>query len=229
MEADAVRRRLHPEGVVSYAMGGMVDCSAAIGGDAGLDAIFAVISEVVTCDGTGVQLRCGIVAGDGLARCETLFREVRRRFPQIWIEGLPAAEIMTLAKGSGLESRETIARLQDAGMDSIAGGGVDLVHGAQEWLAVHRTAHALGMQTAAVMTFGAGETAEQRVDFLEAVRALQAETGGFSAFVPEVADAPGGRELDGVTAVERLKTLAIAPICLWTTSRRCRWIARGRG
>jgi cyclic dehypoxanthinyl futalosine synthase len=213
MEAEAVRRRLHPEGVVSYAIGGVVDCSGGAG-DAGLDTIFAAIGEIVECDGTGVQLRCGNVSSDGLARCERLFREVRRRFPQIWIEGLSAAEVTTVARACGLEPRETIVRLQDAGMDTIAGGGVDLVHGTQEWFATHHTAHALGMRTVAVMTFGAGETAEQRVDLMEAVRVLQAEMGGFSAFVPVAANAPGGRELDGVTAVERLKTLAIGRMFL---------------
>ena len=64
------------------------------------------------------------------------------------------------------------------------------------------------------MVFGGGETLEQRVDFLEAVRRLQEETGGFAAFVPVAAEAPDGRELDGVTAVERLKTLAIARMFL---------------
>ena len=83
-----------------------------------------------------------------------------------------------------------------------------------EWAAVHRAAHGLGLQTVATMTFGAGETLEQRVGFLEAVRRLQEETGGFSAFIPVAGDAPGGRELDGVTAVERLKTLAIARMFL---------------
>jgi cyclic dehypoxanthinyl futalosine synthase len=64
------------------------------------------------------------------------------------------------------------------------------------------------------MIFGGGETLERRVDLLEAVRRLQEESGGFAAFVPVAAEAPGGRELDGVTAVERLKTLAIARMFL---------------
>jgi cyclic dehypoxanthinyl futalosine synthase len=64
------------------------------------------------------------------------------------------------------------------------------------------------------MVFGAGEALQQRVDFLSAVRQLQEETGGFAAFVPLAADAPGGRDLDAVTAVEQLKTLAIARVFL---------------
>jgi cyclic dehypoxanthinyl futalosine synthase len=97
-------------------------------------------------------------------------------------------------------------------MDSIAGDSAAMDF--QEWLAVHGAAHQLGMRTAATMVFGAGETPEQRVGLLEAVRQLQQETGGFTAFVPVAAEAPGGRELDGATAVERLKMLAISRMFL---------------
>jgi cyclic dehypoxanthinyl futalosine synthase len=82
------------------------------------------------------------------------------------------------------------------------------------WIAAHREAHGLGQRTTARMVFGAGETLEQRVDFLEAVRALQKETGGFAAFVPVAAPAVNGRQLDSVTAVERLKMLAVARMFL---------------
>jgi len=109
---------------------------------------------------------------------------------------------------------EAVARLQDAGLDAIAGGGVSLTGGVAGWIEVQRAAHGLGMRTAAAMVFGAGETLEQRVDFLRAVQNLQEETGGFAAFVPVAADAPGGRDLDGATAVERLKTLAVGRMFL---------------
>jgi cyclic dehypoxanthinyl futalosine synthase len=144
---------------------------------------------------------------------------VRRWFPAIWIEGLTAAEVRSIAGGWSLGLRESIARLGDAGLDSIAGDGVDLTHGSvEEWVEVHRASHAAGMRTIAEMVFGAGETLEQRVDFLAAVRDLQEETGGFAAFAPVAAEAPGGRELDGVTAVERLKTLAVGRLFLDTVA-----------
>jgi cyclic dehypoxanthinyl futalosine synthase len=144
-----------------------------------------------------------------------MLRGARRRFPDLWIEGVTAAELKSLAAECGLGLGETLARLRDAGLDSIAGDGLELASGsAADWIEVHRAAHGLGMRTTAAMVFGAGETLEQRADFLEAVRALEQETGGFAAFVPRAAAAPGGRELDGVTAVERLKTLAIARMFL---------------
>jgi cyclic dehypoxanthinyl futalosine synthase len=144
-----------------------------------------------------------------------MLRGIRQRFPEIWVEGLTVAEVKAVGLDWGLGLRETLMRLMDAGLDSIAGDGVDLVGGnVGEWVEVQRAAHGLGMRTRAAMVFGAGETLDQRLEFLEAVRQLQGETGGFAAFVPVAAEAPGGRELDGVTAVERLKTLAIARMFL---------------
>ena len=208
MEADAVRRRLHPEGVVSYAIECAVECGSS------LDVICDAIEAAVDCGATGVRL--AVAAGMTIEALEAMLRGVRGRFASLWIEGLTAAEVTALAAGCGLGLRETVARLRDSGIDSVAGGGVEVgdESAVQEWLAVHRVAHGLGMMTVAGMVFGAGETAEARVDFLEAVRGLQEETDGFAAFVPVAAAAPGGRELDGVTAVERLKTLAIARMFL---------------
>ncbi len=87
---------------------------------------------------------------------------------------------------------------------------------AAEWMAAHRASHALGTQTTARTMFGSGDTLEQRLNLLEAVRALQEETGGFAAFVPVAAPAPSGRPLDSVTAVERLKMLAVSRMFLDT-------------
>jgi cyclic dehypoxanthinyl futalosine synthase len=100
---------------------------------------------------------------------EGLLRGVRQRFPSLWIETLSAAEILSLANGCGLGLRETIARLRDAGLDSIASEdtqaqGSPRCCSTAEWIAVHRAAHRLGMRTVATLRFGAGETLQQRVD-----------------------------------------------------------------
>jgi cyclic dehypoxanthinyl futalosine synthase len=205
MEADAVRRRLHPEGVVSYVVGDRVDCAGPEG------AVDQVIAEAIERGASGVRV-VGIAEME-MERLEAWLRGVRRRFPTIWIEGL-TAEVTLLAQECRLGVADTMARLRGAGLDSLAGDGAGLAGDAGEWIAVHRAAHGLGMRTMAEMTFGGGETLEQCVDFLEAVRGLQEETGGFAAFVPVAAAAPGGRELDGVTAVERLKTLAVSRMFL---------------
>ena len=97
---------------------------------------------------------------------------------------------------SGLSLRDTIARLRDAGLDSIPGGGAEILDdavrhrisrlkcGTQEWIDVHRTAHSLGMRTTATMMFGCGETIEQRMNHFDIVRQIQEDTGGFTAFIP---------------------------------------------
>ena len=226
MEADAVRRRLHPEGVVTYAVGCSLDCAALLGGGAGaearVDAACAEIEAAVRNGATSVRLLSGAdVVRDGMygpAWIEGVLRELRRRVPAAWIEGLPAAKVAEIAVRCGISGREVIARMRDAGLDAIAGDGPELndTAGVARWIDVHRAAHGVGMRTCAEMIFGAGETAEQRVDSLEAVRRLQEETGGFAAFVPTAAPAPNGRQLDSVTAVERLKTLAVARMFLDT-------------
>ena len=212
MEADAVRRRLHPEGVVSYAVETAINLREQDAtGEASIEELCAAIGETVERGSTGVRLRGGIE----IEKTEGVLRGIRQRFPTLWIEGLSASEILSLAAGTGLDLRETIARLRDAGLDSIASDDAQAQCGAEEWLAVHRAAHGLGMSTVATMHFGAGQSLELRVDLLAAVRQLQQETGGFTAFIPRSLpsrNASGG--WDGPTAVEQLKTLAIARVFL---------------
>jgi cyclic dehypoxanthinyl futalosine synthase len=229
MEADVVRHRLHPDDVVSYVIERSIDCTAlfaaatpgATKGAAGaFERVYGAVAEMVETGASGVRIvgRTVGIEGSGpftIEWLEELFGNIKQQFPSICVEGLPAADVVTIAANCGLGLRETIARLHGAGLDSLAGDGASIGDPMmQEWLEVHRAAHELGMRTTATMVFGAGETLEQRVDFLTAVGRLQEETGGFTAFVPIAAEAPGGRELDGVTAVERLKALAISRMFL---------------
>jgi cyclic dehypoxanthinyl futalosine synthase len=221
MEADAVRRRLHPEGVVTYA----ITCNLREP-KAGPSALNEEIAEASELGITGVRI---LRANKKIEPLEEMIRGIRRRFPSLTITGLSSADVLALATGSGSELRETIARLHGAGLDSleeddIAQPGCDT----QTWINVHRGAHGLDMSTVAAMTFAAGESIEQRVDALELLRKLQEETGGLTAFVPVAGPAPGGRDLDGATAVERLKMLAIARMFL-DTVENVRAIPAGQG
>ena len=218
MEADAVRRRLHPEGVVSYGIEAAISCA---GRD--FDEIFAEMEEAEETGATAVILsECVDLGLDGL---EPLIAGMKQRFPEMRLQGFSAAELLALASPSSLD--EVLARLRDAGLDSI-GATKPEVPG-EDWLKVHRAAHRAGLRTTARVVFGAGETLEQRLDGLEAVRSLQEETGGFAAFVPVSFHAINGRELDETTAVEYLKTLAVSRMVLdnienmqsdWTTQGR---------
>jgi cyclic dehypoxanthinyl futalosine synthase len=140
-----------------------------------------------------------------------------------------APEIICIAEISNLSVRDTIARLRDAGLESIPGGGAEILDDevrarisrlkctSNEWELVHREAHSLGLRTTATMMFGCGEDYSQRVNHFERVRRLQEDTGGFTAFIPWIF-APDhtslGKRVQETTAVDYLKTLAISRLYL---------------
>jgi cyclic dehypoxanthinyl futalosine synthase len=240
MEADAVRRQLHPEGVVSYAIGARI-CCGGLGAateeavERTVEHICAEIRTTAEMGGSTVRLvgwSVGRKKTLGVSEIEWLLKSlhpaVRMRFPAIWLESLSAAEIWNVARQSGVTVGEVLARLRDVGLDSIAGDGLAVGNdsagaqpglGLMEWLEVHRAAHQAGMLTTAVVTLGAGEGAAQGalVDLLQAVRRLQEETGGFAAFAPRSFQPQGGGSGYGPeepTAVACLKTLAISRMML---------------
>lgn len=226
MEADAVRRGLHPDGVASYAIDRKIDCAADP-----FDTICKQIRETVELGGTGVTLHVSGDENQGNLKIEwfeRLFSGVREQFPAVWLHCLSASEILTIAEGSGLTVRDTILRLRDAGLGSISGDDAGILDDAVQqvgargkwsvpgWVEVHREAHELGIRTTAIMTFGVGESLEQRLNHLEVVRELQEETGGFTAFTPVSFQArkAGVSVFEEATAVEYLKTLAISRMVL---------------
>lgn len=125
-----------------------------------------------------------------------MFRKIKETVPEIYIKALTAPEIDDLAKRSGISARDVLIRLKDAGLDSLPGGGAEIfaprtrkkICGdkitADEWLAVHREAHELGMRTNATMLYGHIESDEDRVDHVLRLRELQDETHGFHSFIP---------------------------------------------
>src|SRR5438270_3355765 len=227
MEADAVRRRLHPEGVVTYTIDGRIDYATSAH-SADFEPICAEIVNIAAAGGTGLMLRDEVTPAHTITWFENLFRTIKKRFPALCLHSLSASEILTIAKQSELPLHEAIARLRDAGLDSIPGNDAAILDDAvqpqgarmnwkmEDWIAVHRTAHRLGMQTTATMTFGGGETLAHRMNHLDAVRQLQEDTGGFTSFTPWTFT-PQGTAINGfeeATAVEYLKTLAISRMYL---------------
>src|SRR6201985_2688514 len=246
MKADAVRRRLHPEGVVTYIIDRNINytnfcteyctfCAfyrplkgpaAKEGYILDFETIYDKIRETVELGGTGVLMQGGLHPDLKIEWHEQMLRGIRQRFPKVHLHCYSASEILAIAEYSSLSLRDTIMRLRDAGLDSIPGGGAEILDdevrhriarlkcGTEDWILVHRTAHDLGMRTTATMMFGVGETVEQRINHFEVVRRLQEETGGFTAFIPWSFQpgntALGGRVWDEATSVEYLKTLAIS-------------------
>ena len=261
MAADAVRRRLHPEGVVTYIIDRNINytnfcteyCTFCafyrpVGHPEGYilpkEVIFAKIQETLELGGTGILMQGGLHPDLKIDWYEDLLRCIKERFPQIWLHCFSAPEILNIAEVSGLSLRDTIARLHDAGLDSIPGGGAEILDDAvrrrisrlkcntEEWLAVHRTAHELGLRTTATMMFGCGETLEQRMNHLERIRRLQEETGGFTAFIPwtfQPENTSLGRFVkEEATAVEYLKTLAVSRIYLDNILNiQASWVTQG--
>jgi cyclic dehypoxanthinyl futalosine synthase len=261
MAADALRRKLHPEGVVSYIIDRNINytnfcteyCSFcafyrpmghAEGYVHGIDVILEKIQGTLDLGGTGVLMQGGLHPDLKIEWYEEMLGAIKRRFPQIWLHCFSSPEIQNIAEVSGLDLETTIARLRDAGLDSIPGGGAEILHDdvrrrisrlkctTQEWIDVHLTAHKLGMRTTATMMFGCGETIEQRVEHLEVVRRIQAETGGFTAFIPwsfQRENTSLGRVVkEEATGVEYLKTLAISRLYLdEVLNVQSSWVTQG--
>jgi len=260
MAADALRRRLHPEGVVSYIIDRNINytnfcteyCSFCafyrpMGHPEGyvLDkqTLFDKIRETVELGGTGILMQGGLDPDLKIEWYEDLLGSIKQRF-RIHLHCFSSPEVLNIAEVSGLTIRETIVRLREAGLDSIPGGGAEILDdqvrhrisrmkcSTEEWLEVHRIAHQLGMRTTATMMFGCGETFEQRLNHLEVIRRLQEETGGFTAFIPwtfQREHTSLGRFLEEeVTAVEYLKTLAVSRLYLENILNiQASWVTQG--
>jgi cyclic dehypoxanthinyl futalosine synthase len=260
MAADAVRKKLHPEGVVSYIIDRNINytnfcteyCSFCafyrpVGHAEGYilpkETIYEKIQETVDLGGTGVLMQGGLHPDLKIEWYEDLFRSIKSRY-SIHLHALSAPEITNIAQVSGISIRDTIARLRDAGLDSIPGGGAEILDdevrrrisrlkcAVDEWIDVHRTAHQLGLRTTATMMFGVNETYEQRVNHFEIVRRIQEETGGFTAFIPwtfQRENTSLGRFVkEEGTAVEYLKTLAISRLYLENIENiQSSWVTQG--
>lgn len=264
MEADAQRRKFHPDGIVSYIIDRNINytnfcteyctfCAfyrplkgklSAEGYILDYDTIYQKIAETVELGGTGVLMQGGLHPDLKIDWHEKMLRGIKQRFPRVHLHCYSASEIIAIAEYSGLTIRDTIVRLRDSGLDSIPGGGAEILDDevryriarlkclTEDWLNVHRTAHKLGMRTTATMMFGVGETIEHRVNHLQGLYDLQEETGGFTAFIPWSFQphntALGGRGWDEATAVEYLKVLAISRLFLTNfLNVQSSWVTQG--
>jgi len=247
MEADAVRKRLHPGNVVTYQVDRNINytnfcteyCSfcafyrpmgSAEGYVQPFESICQKIDETLALGGTGILMQGGLHRDLKIDYYENLLSSLKQRYPQLHLHCFSAPEILNIAEISGLTIRDSIARLRDAGLGSIPGAGAEILDdqvrhriarlkcNTEEWLAVHRIAHQLGLRTTATMMFGVDETLQHRVNHFERIRQLQEETGGFTAFIPwffqRENTSLGHFVKEEATAVDYLKTLAVSRIYL---------------
>ena len=207
--------------------------------------IFKKIEETLAIGGTGVLMQGGHHPDLGIDYYEDLFRSIKSRY-KIHLHALSPPEVQHIARRSRLTVWETLSRLRDAGLDSLPGGGgeilVDRVRHiiapkktkSNEWLEVMRHAHRLGMSTTATMMYGHVETLEERVEHMRRIRELQDKTHGFRAFISWTFQRDGNRlsehvrDEDMPTSFDYLLTQAVSRIYLDNVDHiQSSWVTQG--
>jgi cyclic dehypoxanthinyl futalosine synthase len=258
--ADAVCRRLHPEPYRTYNIDRNINytniCAAvcdfcafyrkSTDADAYVlprEVLYQKIEETIALGGDQILLQGGNHPSFKLEWYEELFRDLRARYPQVNLHALSASEIWNIHKISKVPLRQTLERLQAAGLGSLPGGGaeilVDRVRKAitknkvltDEWLEVHRVWHQLGGRSTCTMMFGHVETLPERIEHLDRLRQLQDETGGFTAFICWTFQPPPEGEMSHIPprgSFEYLKTQAIARLYLDNIANiQSSWVTQG--
>lgn len=255
--ADAVCRRMHPEPYRTYVVDRNINytniCISRCrfcafyrdidSPDAYLlsnGEIFAKVKEAVDLGATQILMQGGLHPELPIPYYEELVRGIKERF-QVHVHSFSTPEIVHIAKVSGLSIEDTISRLKDAGLDSIPGGGAEILTdnsrqsispgkcSSNDWLCVMETAHMLGIPSTATMMFGHTELLSERVEHLLKIRDLQDRTNGFTAFIPWTFQ-PSNTDLGGnsVGSHEYLRTLAISRIFLDNIPNiQASWVTQG--
>jgi cyclic dehypoxanthinyl futalosine synthase len=203
--------------------------------------LFAKVEEALALGATQLMIQGGLNESLRIEFYEDMFRSIKSRY-EITIHSLTAPEIVFIARQSGLSLRETLQRLQAAGLDSLPGGGAEVLHDevrsqispnkikSAQWLEVMKTAHAIGMPSTATMMMGSVDRLEHRLYHLRKIRELQDETGGFRAFIAWTYQ-PGNNELLGrkISSLEYLRFLALSRLYLDNIDHiQGSWVTQGK-
>jgi cyclic dehypoxanthinyl futalosine synthase len=210
LAADSVRRRKHPHDVVTYIVDRNVNytnvCTTSCrfcafyrppghpeGYVLSREQLGSKLQEVVDAGGVQILLQGGLNPDLRIEWYEDLFRWMKREY-RLGLHALSPEEILHIARLESLSVRQVLARLHDAGLDSVPGGGAEILVDrvrrqiakakctSDEWLSVMRVAHHMGLRSSATMMYGTVDTPRDRVAHLVKIRDLQDETGGFTAF-----------------------------------------------
>ena len=257
--ADTIRVRKHPEGVVTYIIDRNVNytniCVARCnfcafyrpvgssqGYVLGFEEIFHKIDETIAVGGNQLLLQGGHNPDLPIQWYEDLFRAVKARYPNFKLHALSPPEVLHISRLNQIPTKDVIEQLVAAGLDSIPGGGAEILvdrvrkllncyskASSDEWIGIMRQAHQAGLRTTATMMYGTVETEEERIEHMMRLRDLQDETGGFTAFItwsyqPEHTEHGGFEE----TGVDYLRTLALARIVLDNFDNlQASWVTQG--
>jgi len=255
--AEAVRQKHHPNPIVTYVVDRNINytnvcvsrclfCAFHRDLDApdayvlSREELFQKIEELLSVGGTQVLMQGGLHPELRLDYYCEMVHGIKERYA-IHVHAFSPPEIVHFARLEGTTIGEVLHRLQEAGLDTIPGGGAEILVQsvrdrisprkctAEQWISMMRQAHSMGIRTTATMMFGHVETCADRIEHLRKVRELQDETGGFTAFIPWTFQ-PGntGLPLRSVGGHEYLKTLAICRIFLDNLSNiQASWVTQG--
>ena len=254
--ADKIRKKLHSDNIVSFVIDRNINytnictCKCKFcafykneGEDGGYviskEELASKIQETLDLGGSQILLQGGLHPEFKIDFYEDMLKFMKT-FP-VWLHAFSPPEIHHIAKNSGLTVAETIKRLVEAGLDSIPGGGAEILDdearkavspnkiNSASWLSVMEEAHKQGLKTTATMMFRKNDSAEIIVSHFDKIRSLQDKTGGFTAFIPWPFQ-PGNSELndEAVTAIEYLRVLALARIYLDNVPNiQVSWVTQG--
>ena len=257
--ADAVRWKLHPEAAVSYIIDRNINYTNVCVADCQFCAFYrrprdgegyvlsyeeigAKIDECKAIGGVQILIQGGHNPYIPFEWYLELLRYIKQHHP-IHVHGFSPSEVVFFSERFRIPMPEVITQLREAGLDSIPGGGGEILVDAirqrvarkkaqtDEWLGVQEQAHRQGMKTSVTMMYGLGETDEDRVEHLLRVRAVQERTGGFTAFIcwplqPE--GTPGMSHMQKTDAVTYLRTLALARVVLGNVpNMQSSWVTMG--
>lgn len=254
--ADDIRREKHPDNIVTFVIDRNINytnictCKCKFcafykneGEEGGYviskEELAQKIQETLDLGGSQILLQGGLHPEYKIDFYEDMLKYMKT-FP-VWLHAFSPPEIHHIAKMSGLTIADTIKRLVAAGLDSIPGGGAEILDdearknvspnkiNSASWLSVMEEAHKQGLKTTATMMFRKKDAAEIIVGHFDKIRSLQDKTGGFTAFIPWPFQ-PGNSELDdeAVTAVEYLRVLSLARIYLDNIPNiQVSWVTQG--
>jgi cyclic dehypoxanthinyl futalosine synthase len=208
-----------------------------------MDEICKRIDETIALGGTGVLMQGGLHPDFGIEWYEDLLRTLHSKYPDFQLHCFSPPEIHNISLISKLDYKTIMQRLKDAGLNSMPGGGGEILDDevrkrvstkctTQEWLDVMRAAHEVGLRTTATMMFGIGDRIEHRVRHLQRIRDLQDDTGGFTAFIPWTFQrentALGRKITEEPTGIDYLKMLSVSRLFLDNIQHiQSSWLTQG--
>jgi cyclic dehypoxanthinyl futalosine synthase len=258
MAADNVCRKKHPDGVATFQIDRNINYTNICRNECSFCAFYRAkdhpeayvltqeeidkkVAETIELSGTQVMLQGGINPDLKIDYYTNMFKEIKKKFT-IRVHSLSPPEIVYLSESSGLSIADTLKELVSAGLDSLPGGGaeilVDAVRqrispkkiGSGKWLEVMEEAHKLGMKTTATMMIGTVETIRDRIEHLQKIRDLQDRTGGFLSFISWTFQ-PGNTALGGksISSLEYLRTLSLSRLFLDNFQNvQGSWVTQGK-